>query len=147
MSLRGTFKTNKDKEVNGVDVPVGVNDHNGEPITINISRMGTANKRYTSMLETVMAPHQASLQNDSMNNELAGKLLREVFVDTVLNGWTNLPKSELTGDDGDTDLLEFNRDNALALFEEMPEMYSDWADRAKKAASFRDSVRDKIAKN
>lgn len=147
MSLRGTFKTNKDAEINGVEVAVGVNDHNGEPIYINISRMGVANKKYTKRLEEVMAPHQAALQNDSMNNELAGKLLREVFVDTVLNGWRNLPKSELTGKDSDTAELEFNRDNALALFEELPEMYTDWADRAKKAASFRDAVRDKVAKN
>ncbi len=147
MSLRGTFATDKNAEVDGVEVPVEVNEHNGEPIYINISRMGTANKRYTKRLEAVMQPHQASLQNDSMNNELAGKLLRQVFVDTVLNGWRNLPKSELTGDEKDTEELEFNRDNALALFEALPEMYTDWSNRAKAAATFREKVRDDTAKN
>jgi hypothetical protein len=147
MSLRGTFKTNKEAEVNGVDIPVEVNEHNGEPIFINISRMGTANKKYTKRLEAVMEPHQASLNNDSMNNELAGKLLREVFADTVLNGWTNLPRSELTGNPEHSDLLEFNRENVLALFDAMPEVYDDWSGRAKKSASFRDKVRHEIAKN
>lgn len=147
MGLRRTFATDKQAEIDGIDVPVEVNDHNGEPIYINVSRMGTANKRYTKRLEAVMQPHQASLQNDSMNNELAGKLLRQVFVDTVLNGWSNLPKSELTGNEDDTDLLDFNRDNALALFDAMPEMYTNWSDIAKKAATFREGVRDGIAKN
>lgn len=147
MSLRSTFKTDRSLETDGVEVPVDINEHNGEPITINISRMGTSNKKYTKRLEAVMQPHQAALNNDSMPNELAGKLLRQVFVDTVLNGWNNLPKSELTGDDKDTELLEFNRENALALFEEMPELYTDWSERAKKAATFREAVRNDIAKN
>lgn len=147
MSLRSTFKTDKSLETDGVNVPVDINEHNGEPVTINLSRMGTANKRYTKRLEAVMQPHQAALNNDSMPNELAGKLLRQVFVDTVLNGWQNLPKSDLTGEDDDTELLEFNRENALALFEEMPELYEDWSKRAKAAATFREAVRDGIAKN
>lgn len=147
MSLRSTFKTDKTKETEGVDVEVSINDHNGEPIVINISRMGTSNKKYTKRLEAIMQPHQAALNNDSMPNELAGKLIRKVFAETVLNGWSNLPKSELTGVETDTEFLDFNIENALALFEELPELYTDWSDRAKKASSFRDAVRDAIAKN
>lgn len=147
MSIRNTFKTNRDKETKGVDIPVEINDHNGQPITINVSRMGSSNKKYTKRLEEVMAPHQSSLENETMDNDFAGKLLREVFVDTVLNGWSNLPKSDLTDDDDDIEDLPFTRENALALFEAYPDLYTSWSALAKKSASFRDAVREKIAGN
>ncbi|WLJ71044.1 hypothetical protein [Sphingomonas phage Kimi] len=147
MSLRKTFKTNKTAEIEGVEIPVGINDHNNEPIVIKISRMSTTNKRYTKELNRVTKPHQSAIQNDAMDNELARKMLMEVFVDTILLGWSNLPKSELTGNDKDKDELEFTRDNALALFAEMPDLYDDWEKRAQSAAAFRDAEKEASAKN
>ena len=147
MSLRKTFKTDKTAEIEGVEVDVAVNDHNGKPIKIRIARMSTSNKRYTKELNRVTKPHQAAIQNDAMDESLARRMLQEVFVDTILLGWSNLPKSELTGDDADTEELEFNRDNALALFDEMPDLYNDWESRAQKAAAFRESEREANAGN
>ena len=148
MSLRKVFKTDTKAEVEGVEVEVGINEANGQPIVIRISRMSKANKRYTKRLEAVTRPHQSAIQNESLDNELAQKMLREVFVDTILLGWSNLPKSDLTGDDADKDtLLDFNRENALALFAELPDLYDDWEERAKKAASFREKEREDAAGN
>src|SRR6188768_1192261 len=109
MSLRKTFKTDRNAEVEGVVIEVGVNDHNQEPIWIRIARMSASNKRYTKELNRVTKPHQSAIQNDAMDNELARKMLQEVFADTILLEWGNLPKSELTGNDEDTDDLEFTR--------------------------------------
>lgn len=147
MSLRKTFKTDKTAEVEGIWIDVAVNDHNGNPIRIKLSRMSSSNKRYTKQLNAVTKPHQAAIQNDAMDNDLARKMLQEVFADTILLGWENLPKSELTGDDKDTEELEFNRDNAIALFTEMPDLYDDWEARANKAAAFREIEREEVAKN
>jgi hypothetical protein len=147
MGLRRTFKTDKVAEVEGVPVEVGVNDHNGKPIIIHITRMSASNKRYTKELNRVTKPHQSAIQNDAMDNDLARKMLQEVFADTILLGWDNLPKSELTGVDTDTDELPFSRDNALALFKELPDMYDDWEARANKAAAFREKEREVSAKN
>lgn len=142
MSLRKTFKTDRVAEVEGVEIEVAVNDHNGNPISIRIARMSSSNKRYTKELNKVTKPHMSAIQNDAFDNELARKMLQQVFVDTILLGWKNLPKSELTGDDGDTEELEFNRENALALFNEMPDLYDDWEGRAQKAAAFREAERE-----
>lgn len=147
MGLRKTFKTDAAKELEGVEVVVAVNDHNGEPISITISRMSRSNKRYTKALEKATTPHSAAIANESLDNELGNKILREVFVDTVLLGWKNLPKSELTGVETDTDELPFSRENALALFEEMPDLYDDWEGRAKKASNFREEERKSNAGN
>lgn len=147
MGLRKTFKTDAAKEVAGVEIPVAVNEHNGKPITITISRMSRSNKRYTKALEEATRPHSAAIANETLDNELGNKLLREVFVDTVLLGWSNLPKSDLTGVDTDTEELPFSRENALALFDEMPDLYDDWEGRAKKASNFRETIREGNAGN
>lgn len=147
MSLRKTFKTDKIAESEGVWLEVAVNDHNGKPIRIKISRMSTSNKRYTKELNKVTKPHQSAIQNDAFDNDLARKMLQEVFADTVLLDWDNLPKSELTGDDNDKEPLEFNRDNALALFNEMPDLYDDWEGRANKSAAFREAEVETATKN
>lgn len=147
MSLRKTFKTDRTAETEGVWLDVGINDHNKEPIRIKLSRMSKSNKRYTKQLNAVTKPHQSAIQNDALDNDLAGKMLQEVFADTILLDWENLPKSELTGNEEDTDLLEFNRENALALFKELPDLYDDWESRATKAAAFREAEREVAAKN
>lgn len=147
MSLRKTFKTDQNAEVEGVWLEVAVNDHNGKPIRIKLARMSSTNKRYTKALNTVTKPHQSAIQNDALDNDLARKMLQEVFADTILLDWENLPKSELTGVETDTDLLEFSKDNAMALFAEMPDLYDDWESRAQKAAAFREAEREKNAKN
>lgn len=148
MSLRKTFKTDKTAEVEGVEIEVGVNEFNNNPITIRLARMSRSNKRYTKRLELVTRPHQSAIQNESLDNELAAKMMREVFVDTVLLGWGNVPKFDLTGIDADKDKeLEFTRDNALALFTELPDLYDDWEDRAKKSASFREKTMEDAAGN
>ncbi len=147
MGLRKTFKTDRNAEIEGVEVEVSVNDHNQLPIKIRIARMSASNKRYTKELNRVTKPHQSAIQNDAMDNDLARKMLQEVFVDTILLGWENLPKSELTGVDTDTDPLEFNKENALALFKELPDLYDDWEARANKAAAFREKEREGSAKN
>jgi hypothetical protein len=147
MSLRNTFKTNRTAEIEGVTIPVGINEHNGGEITITVSRMSRSNKRYTKAIEERTRPHSAAISNETLDTEIGDKILREVFVDTVLLGFTNLPKSELTGDPADTEELPFTRENALALFDELPDMYDDWEARAKKSSTFRDTERAKMAGN
>lgn len=147
MSLRKTFRTDRTAEIEGVEVQVAVNDHNGKPISIRIARMSTSNKRYTKELNRVTKPHMAAIQNDALDDELARKMLQKVFIDTILLGWDNLPKSELTGNDEDTELLDFTPENAQALFDEMPDLYNDWESRAQKAAAFREAEREVSAGN
>lgn len=147
MGLRKNFGTDKALEVEGVKIEVDINEHNGKPIVIHVARMSKSNKRYAKALEEVTRPHQAAIANETLDQELGSKLLQEVFADTILLGWSNLPKSELTGDDKDTAELPFSRENALKLFAELPDVYDDWEGRAKKAANFREAARKSNAKN
>jgi hypothetical protein len=109
--------------------------------------MGTTNKRYTKRLEEVTAPHLAAIQNETLDNELGSKILREVFVETVMLGWKNLPKSELTGVETDTDELPYTPENAIALFDALPDFYTVCEGHAKKASNFRAKAKEKAGKN
>lgn len=147
MSLRKTFKTDATAETEGVWMDVAINDHNGKPIRIKLARMGPSNKRYTKALNAATKPHQSAIQNDAFDNELARKMLQGVFAETVLLDWDNLPKSELTGNDADAELLPFSKENAIALFDEMQDLYDDWEGRANRAAAFREKELETAAKN
>jgi hypothetical protein len=147
MGLRSNYGTDRALETDGVKIAVDTNDHNGKPIFIITSRMGRTNKRYSKALEEATRPHTASIENETLDNELGAKILQTVFVDTVLLGWENLPKSELTGDEKDTADLPYNRENALALFEALPDFYDVCEKHAKKAANFRAEQKKVAAKN
>ena len=147
MSLRKTFKTNREAELNGVWVAVAENEHNKKPIEICISRMSRVNTRYSKALEEKTRVHQSAISNDSLDEAIGGKLLRETFAESVLLNWRNLPKSELTGVETDTEELAFSPESALALFEEMPDLYEDWSERARKASAFREKEKESNAKN
>ncbi len=146
MSLRKTFKTDKSAETDGVWITVGL--HNNKPQEIKISRMTRSNKRYQKALEEATRPHSSAIQNETLEEELGGKLLREVFADTIILDWRNVPKSELTGVEADDKVdLPFSRENVLALFEELPDLYDDWESKAKKSAAFREKEKEANAKN
>jgi hypothetical protein len=147
MGLRKNYATDRAKEVEGVEIAVDMNEHNKEPIYITVSRMGQSNKEYTKALQSATEPHTASIQNETLDNDLGRAIMRDVFVDTVLKGWRNLPKSELTGNDKDTDELPFSRENAILLFDELPDFYDVCEAHARKAANFRNQVKGKNSKN
>lgn len=139
MSLYKDFATNKQAEVKGVLVEFSANDDNTIPGFI-VSRMSRANKKYTKALEKATRPHRRAIELETMNNDLADKIFMEVFVDTVLLGWQNVQ-------DKDGKPLVFNRQNAIMLFTDLPELYDDLQDKAKKAAMFRDEAIEGEAKN
>lgn len=141
MSLRKIYGTNKAKEVSGVRLEVGMNDFNNQPIFITVSRMSRNNQKYQQAFSDKFDPHMAAIQADALGEAMARKLTRELFADEILHNVENLPLSDLTGNDEDNDkIMEYTRENVLALFEELPEVYDDWEARAKKAANFRDKA-------
>lgn len=147
MGLRKTYKTDRTLEIEGVWMDVSMNDHNDKPIRIKVARMSDTNKRYTKALDKASRPHQSAIQNNALDNEIARRMLQAVFVETILLDWDNLPKSELTGNDNDSELLEFSRENVEALFTELPEVFDDWEKRARSAAAFREAEKEAAAGN
>jgi len=113
-----------------------------------VSRMTRNNQKYQQAFTAKFDPHMTAIQADAMSEALAKKLTRELFVDEILHDVRNLPLSDLTGDEADNDkVMEYTRENALRLFDELPDLYDDWEGRAKKASNFRAAATEKAAKN
>lgn len=139
MSLYNQFATNKEAEVEGVEVEYGANADGSIP-SFRISRMSKANKKYTKALERATRPHRRAIELETMNNDLAERLFMGVFVDTVLLGWSNIQ-------DRDGKAIAFNKENALKLFTDLPELYDDLQEKAKKASLFREEAIEEEAGN
>jgi hypothetical protein len=147
MSLRNTYKTDNAKEVEGVWITVDA-DENGKETRIHVSRMSKSNKIYAKAAETKFAPHTAAIQNETIPEALAARLIREIFAEVILHNWEGVSKFDLTGDEADKDTpLEFSKENALALFAELPDLFDAWEAQAKKAGNFREAEKKVSAKN
>ena len=148
MSLRKVYGTDANKEVQGVRLEVGLNEFNGKPIAITVSRMSRNNQKYQQAFNAKFDPHMSAIQADAMDEQLARKLVRELFTDEILHNVENVPLSDVTGDPADNDkVMEYTRENVLALFDAIPDVYDDWEGRAKKASNFREAAKEKAAGN
>lgn len=141
MSLYKQFKTNAEKEAEGVEIEFNeaTNDDGSVP-TFTISRMGKSNKRYTKALEAATRPYRRQIELGTMKNEVAEEIFLNVFVDTVLKGWKNVR-------DENGAELPFGKQTAVKLFQDLPEVYERLQEEAKQSANFRDLALEEEAKN
>lgn len=146
MSLSKQFHTNPEAEQEGAWVDYGPNADKTVP-GFKLSRMAKSNKRYTKTLDRVTKPHRRSIELETMDNDQAEEMFAEVFVETILLDWRNIPLSDVTGNADDKGFADFTKANALALFKRLPELYEDLQDKAKKASLFRDEALEREAKN
>jgi hypothetical protein len=139
MSLYTQFKTNAEKEVEGVEIQYGPNEDGTIP-TFIISRMGKSNKAYTKALEAATRPYRRQIELGTMNNDTAETLFIGVFAKTVLKGWKNV-RDESGAE------IAFSEKAAVKLLTDLPEMYDDLQEKAKSASLFREESLEDEAKN
>lgn len=139
MSLYKAFETDAVLEQQGIDIEYGTAD-NGKPIRFKICRSGGQNHAYVKGLDNAIRPYRALLQNDSLDNDVAERVMRKVFCQHVLIGWENVQ-----GRDGK--YLDFSPEAAEALMIDLPDIYADLTRQAGKAANFRKEILDAAVKN
>jgi hypothetical protein len=148
MSLSASYKTNAQKETNGVRVVKGINETNKGEIVFNLSRSGKSNKRYSKLLDDLTKPHRRAIELETLAPAIADALFMKAFIGGCLNGWENLPMSDVTGDAADADkYAPYTAGNAEKLFTRLPELYDDLVSDSKRVALFRDEALETEAKN
>lgn len=135
------FKTDTNKEVNGVEIEFAeaVNDDGSIP-TFIISRMGKSNKRYAKAIEAASRPYRRQIELGTMKPEVSERIFLEVFCDTILTGWKNV-----LGEDGQE--LKYSKDAAIALMTALPDVYDRLQLESTIASNFRDQALESEAKN
>lgn len=129
MSLFKTFGTNKAKETDGVAIKFEANADGTVP-TFTISRMAKSNKRYAKALETACRPHQRAMRTETLSNDVAAELFKNVFISSVLVSYENIQDAEgnlITTDEG-----------ISQLFDALPDLYAELEDAAKTVSLFRE---------
>ena len=134
MSLYKLFKTNENLETDGIWLEYG-QTADGKPIRIKIARAGGHNSAFSKALEKATRPYRKAIQTGMLDNKTADKLYKDVFADTVVLDWINVE-----GPDGKP--MEFQRENVLKLFEDLPDLFADLREQANNVALFRDEVRE-----
>jgi hypothetical protein len=144
------FKTDPDKEREGVIV------NYGDEAWFKIARAGGANKRYLNMMGERLKPYRRQIQTETMDEKLADRIVMEVFTDTVLLGWGSRIEDpddpsktvdvNYIEDEGGA-RLDFNRENALRVLGELPELFAALRAEAERLGNFTAAVKEEDAKN
>lgn len=138
-TLFDQFETDRDAELKGVYVTYGKNK-DGNEIRFLISRMGKSNKAYSKAMENATRPHRRSIELGTMDDDLAEEVFKKVFCEKIILGWENV-------EDREGKPIKFNLKNAMQLMTDLPDLYDDLQEQAKKASLFRSERMGEEAKN
>lgn len=142
MSLYKTYETDESIEKDGQAFQMG-EDSQGRPIDFICRRAGGANGRFQKSFEEKSRPVRHILNSKTpgaVSAKTQERVMREVFVDSVLVGWRNVE-----GRDGQP--MEFNRENALKLFTDLPDLFRELLSMTQEGAAFRRIQREEEAGN
>lgn len=146
MSLTSHFKMNETATTKGVPVQLPANSDGSIP-TIYVARMHGSNTRYQKAVTAAMKPYTFEIQHDKLSNEVAEKLMRDVFSRTVVTGWANILKSDVSGDPKAEGFEPFSPAAAVKLFEALPELYELLVKKAQDASAFLAAADEALAGN
>jgi len=148
MSLSKQYQTNTDKELQGAWAQMGVNDKNKEFIEFCVARMSKSNTEYTKCFERITKPFAVLMRMGQLPKKKGDELMMQVFIQSVLKDWKNVPLSDVTGDKSQIDeIAPFTPENATKLFTRLPELYDRLFEFAGDASAFKDAETEEKAKN
>lgn len=127
-----TFGSDASLEQSGVWVEI-------EGKRFKIARAGGSNLEFAKAMRKKIGPFQRAIQNDRMDEIIARKLVREVFVDTVLKNWEGVE-----GPDGP---IPYSKENALMLLEKLPNLMFLLQQKAEQFETFQQEEIEDDAKN
>lgn len=144
--LYSQFKSDADLEKRGVVLeygflkkPDGTVDES-RPVTFTVARAGGSNSAFTRLMESRIKPYRRQLANEAMDNSVAQKIMREVWAQTVVLGWTNV--QDENGQD-----LPFTAENCVKLFTDLPELFADVQQQSQNGQLYRAELRKHDAGN
>ena len=98
---------------------------------ITIARAGGNNKRYDKVLEAKSRPYLRAIQTETMDNDRADGLLKEVYADCVILNWETLQEDgkykKGLENPADGKHLPFKPENVLVVLN-APELKDLWID-------------------
>lgn len=132
MSLYKLFKTDSNLEKDGIWIEYGETEA-GEPIRFKVARAGGQNTAFNKALEKATRPYRKAIQNGMLGDKRADAIYKNVFAERVVLDWTNI-------EDAEGKPLEFNKENVLKLFEDLPDLFADLREQAGNVSLYREDI-------
>lgn len=149
MSMYRQLETNKALETKGVEIDYG-------SFRVTLARAGGANKRYEKILDAKSKPHRRAMKTETMDNEVAIGVMREVYADSIILHWeTKDAKGEWQvgieakpkkGSDKLT-IVPFNRENVVQAMIDLPELLIWFKEDAEKLSLYLVQLLEEDVKN
>ena len=134
MNLYKTYKTTDSMEKDGIDLQYGPD------CKIRIARAGGSNQRFGKLLGDKLKPYRRQIDNGTMDDAIAAKIMAEVYADCVILGWQGV-------EDFEGIAIPFCKENVVKLLTDLPELFRDIQEQAGKVSNFRAAEREEDAKN
>jgi len=123
MDFRKAFGTVKAMETEGFDLQFGPDT------VVRIARAGGANVRYENAMRKHSEPYRRAIAAGTLDDDLAQKLWQRIYAESIVLGWS--------GVEIDDEPIPYTVDNAIRLFNELPEFWRIVREEATKLANFR----------
>ena len=112
----------------------------GKSTSIKIARAGGANKAYQAALLKLSNEYKHQIQSEVLGEEVAGTLMLEVFVDTIILDWEGIK-------DKNGEEMPFTKENARKLLTDLPDLFIDLRQMAGNITLFREKIIEDDGKN
>ena len=151
MSMYGQFKADQDLETAGITLDYG-------EFRIKVARAGGSNTKFSKVFEKYSRPYRRSIQLETITEEQSNEIMYMAFADAVVLDWEVRQKTEdKNGNEkivwkrgieaADGSVIAFNRENVIATFIALPDLFTDIYEQANKLALFRETIREDDAGN
>lgn len=140
-SLRGPealFRPSEELERQGVWLDYG-------DFRIRITRAGSTNAKLKRVMEQKMRPHRRAQATDTLSEKIATRIMCEAWAEAVILGWDSPLGAGVIPYKGKP--YSFSVDNARALMEDLPELFSDIRDQSTTLGLFLEDVEAEDAGN
>lgn len=136
------FKTDNNLEASGIDLDYG-------DFVVTVARAGGTNRKFAKVMESKTKPYRRLIQTETMSDDIGENILREVYASAVVLDWKTKVDGEfkqgIEGPDGD--LLPFTKENIIATFKNLPDLFTDIREQSAKIALFRSAGLEEEAGN
>jgi len=143
MGMYDNFKMDEKSENDGIILEYD------ESFRVTVKRAGGSNKAYDKSVERKTKKIKRALENDLVSNDRVLQILMEVYAETIVTNWETMQDGEwvqgIEGPDGER--LEFNSENVLSTFKNLPDLFLSIKEDASKASLFREALREQDSKN
>jgi len=139
------FKTDKSIETAGVWLEYGENAQ-GKPVRIRIARAGGANEQFSKTLDRLTKPVRRAIQTETLSQKQGRKMMIEAYAQSVVLGWENVDIEE-SENGPEIKNAPFTKENVIRLFTDLPDLFDDIQEQARKSALFQEDILEVSAKN